>query len=101
MERRLRARVGELVATQAVEDEAGRRGCAAAWRDRGCITAITPAKRIIGGKSRARMTLAELEAAIGWLERNRSLSICTYSRATPVMPGRPASAGMENRRSAA
>ena len=28
-------------------------------------------KRVSGNKSRAQMTLAELEAAIGWLERNR------------------------------
>ena len=28
-------------------------------------------KRVMGNKSRADMTLAELEAAIGWLERNR------------------------------
>ena len=28
-------------------------------------------KRATGGKSRAEMTLAELEAAVSWLERNR------------------------------
>jgi hypothetical protein len=28
-------------------------------------------KRVAGNKSRAQMTLPELEAAIGWLERNR------------------------------
>ena len=28
-------------------------------------------KRVTGNKSRAAMTLAELEAAMGWLERNR------------------------------
>src|SRR3954453_15113109 len=28
-------------------------------------------KRVAGDKSRAQMTLSELEAAIGWLERNR------------------------------
>jgi hypothetical protein len=28
-------------------------------------------KRVMGNKGRAEMTLAELEAAIGWLERNR------------------------------
>lgn len=28
-------------------------------------------KRVSGDKSRAQMTLSELEAAIGWLERNR------------------------------
>jgi superfamily II DNA or RNA helicase len=69
-ERRLRARVGEMVATQAVEDEAGRTG----------LRSIGPGlyhrynaalKRATGNKSRARMTLAELQAAVGWLERNR------------------------------
>ena len=28
-------------------------------------------KRILGNKGRAEMTLAELEAALAWLERNR------------------------------
>ena len=28
-------------------------------------------KRVSGGKGRAEMTLAELEAAVSWLERNR------------------------------
>jgi len=28
-------------------------------------------KRMTGNKNRAQMTLAELEAAIGWLERNQ------------------------------
>ena len=28
-------------------------------------------KRATGGKSRSEMTLAELEAAVSWLERNR------------------------------
>jgi hypothetical protein len=28
-------------------------------------------KRVLGGKARAEMGLAELEAAVAWLERNR------------------------------
>ena len=28
-------------------------------------------KRVCGNKSRAKMTLAELEAAVSWMERNR------------------------------
>jgi hypothetical protein len=28
-------------------------------------------KRVLGNKGRAEMTLAELEAAVAWLERNR------------------------------
>ena len=70
-ERRLRARVGEMVAVQAVEDEAGRmglRGTAGPGLYHRYNAAL---KRATGDKSRARMTLAELEAAIGWLERNR------------------------------
>ncbi len=70
-ERRLRARLGEMVAIQAVEDEAGRaglRGVAGPGLYHRYNAAL---KRATGDKSRARMTLAELEAAIGWLERNR------------------------------
>ena len=71
-ERRLRGQLGEMVAAQAVEDEAGRAG------PRGAIAG--PAmfhrynavlKRMTGNKSRTQMSLSELEAAIGWLERNR------------------------------
>ena len=34
------------------------------------------------------MTLSELEAAIGWLERNRFLSTCRCSTATLATPVR-------------
>jgi hypothetical protein len=69
-ERRLRARVGEMVATQAVEDEAGRAGLRSVGP--GLYHRYNAAlKRATGNKSRAQMTLAELEAAVGWLERNR------------------------------
>jgi superfamily II DNA or RNA helicase len=67
-ERRLRARIGEMVATQVVEDTVELR----APRGQGTYHAYNAAlKRALGGKSRAEMTLAELEAAIAWLERNR------------------------------
>jgi superfamily II DNA or RNA helicase len=67
-ERRLRARIGEMVATQVVEDTMGLR----APRGQGTYHAYNAAlKRVLGGKSRAQMSLAELEAAIAWLERNR------------------------------
>ena len=70
-ERRLRARLGEMVAVQAVEDEAGR-AAARASASPGLYHRYNAAlKRVTGSKSRAQMTLAELEAAIGWLERNR------------------------------
>jgi hypothetical protein len=68
LERRLRSRIGELVANQAVEDEAAMR----APRGQGLYHRYNAVlKRMTGNKSRADMTLAELEAAIGWLERNR------------------------------
>ena len=71
VERRLRARLGEMVAVQAVEDEtakaAARSGAGPGHYHR--YNAVL--KRVSGNKSRAQMTLAELEAAIGWLERNR------------------------------
>jgi hypothetical protein len=71
-ERRLRARIGEMVATQAVEDEAGRGGHQGGVAGPGLYHRYNAAlKRVTGNKSRAEMTLAELDAAIGWLERNR------------------------------
>ena len=72
IERRLRARLGEMVATQAVEDEAGRAGLQSGVAGPGLYHRYNAVlKRVAGGKSRARMTLSELEAAVGWLERNR------------------------------
>jgi superfamily II DNA or RNA helicase len=72
VERRLRARLGELVATQAVEDEAGRGGLRGGLSGPGLYHRYNAClKRVCGNKSRARMTLAELEAAISWVERNR------------------------------
>ena len=71
-ERRLRARLGEMVAAQAVEDEAGRAGLRGGIIRPGLYHRYNATlKRATGNKSRAQMTLAELEAAIGWLERNR------------------------------
>ena len=72
-ERRLRQRVGELVAAQAVEDLAeGAGGAVAPPRSAGLYHAYNAAlKRATGGKARSEMTLAELEAAIEWLGRNR------------------------------
>jgi hypothetical protein len=73
-ERRLRGRLGELVASQAVEDMA--EGIAhtrlPGGRGDGLYHAYNAVlKRVTGGKSRAEMTLAELEAAAAWLGRNR------------------------------
>jgi len=73
VERRLRQKLSELVAAQAVEDMADG-GAAAVVPDRGnglyhAYNAVL--KRATGGKSRSAMTLAELEAAIAWLGRNR------------------------------
>jgi hypothetical protein len=68
-ERRLRQKVSELVAAQAIEDEGemqaggGRRSLYHRYN--------ATLKRVLGGKARAEMALAELEAAVAWLERNR------------------------------
>ncbi len=68
IERRLRARVGEMVATQAVEDELARQ----APRGPGLYHSYNAIlKRVMGNRSRAEMTIAELEASLGWLERHR------------------------------
>jgi hypothetical protein len=65
-EHRLRRQLGQMIATQVVEDaEAGRVG-----RSWGYHAYNAVLKRALG-KARAAMTLAELEAAVGWLERNR------------------------------
>ena len=68
LERRLRARIGEMVAAQVVEDEADLRvprGPGLSHRYNAVL------KRVLGDKGRAAMTLPELEAALAWLERNR------------------------------
>ncbi|MFC7544666.1 DEAD/DEAH box helicase [Siccirubricoccus deserti] len=72
-ERRLRQRLGELVAAQAVEDMAeGTAGAVAPPRGAGLYHAYNAAlKRATGGKARTEMSLAELEAAVEWLGRNR------------------------------
>lgn len=68
IERRLRARVGEMVATQAVEDEVAMRAPRGAGLYHGYNAVL---KRVMGNRGRAEMTIAELEAALGWLERHR------------------------------
>lgn len=68
LERHLRDRIGQMVAAQVVEDEDA--GVGAARRGLG-YHAYNAALRRVLGKSRATMTLDELEAAVGWLERNR------------------------------
>jgi hypothetical protein len=68
VERRLRQRIGEMVAVQVVEDEEAMR----LPRGQGNYHRLNAAlKRVMGGKGRGEMTIAEMEAAIGWLERNR------------------------------
>ena len=67
VERRRRGRVGELIAMQAVEDE----GALRAPRGQGLYHRYNAVLKRVTGRSRAEMTLAELEAAIGWLERHR------------------------------
>jgi superfamily II DNA or RNA helicase len=67
-ERQLRQRIGEMVAAQAVEDEAGLQ----AMRGPGLYHRYNAIlKRVLGNKGRSEMSLAELAAAVGWLERNQ------------------------------
>ena len=66
-ERRLRVRVGEMVAAQVVEDE----GALLTVRGEGAYHRYNAVLKRVLGKSRAAMTLPELESALGWLERNR------------------------------
>ena len=68
LERRLRQRIGEMVAQQAVEDE----GAMIMPKGRGLYHRYNAIlKRHTGDKPRAHMKVQELEAAISWLERNR------------------------------
>ncbi len=61
-----------MVAAQAVEDEEGRAGLRSGLVGPGLYHRYNAAlKRVFGNKSRAEMTLAELDAAVGWLKRNR------------------------------
>ncbi|RYI87104.1 MAG: restriction endonuclease subunit R, partial [Acetobacteraceae bacterium] len=72
-ERQLRHRLSEQVAAQAVEDAAeGVSGAVAPPRGAGLYHAYNAAlKRVLGDKARNEMSLAELEAAVEWLGRNR------------------------------
>ncbi|KAA2213537.1 DEAD/DEAH box helicase [Teichococcus oryzae] len=71
-ERRLRGRIGEMVAAQAVEDEPMLQGPRPRLSGPGLYHRYNAIlKRAMGNKARAQMTLMELEAALGWLERNR------------------------------
>lgn len=68
LERRLRQRLGEMVAQQAVEDE----GAVPAPKGQGLYHRYNAIlKRRTGDKPRAQMTLQDLESAVSWLERNR------------------------------
>ncbi len=70
-ERQLRHQLGDLVAGQAVEDAAEGVG-GAIPRGAGLYHAYNAVlKRVLGGKSRSEMSVAELEAAMAWLGRNR------------------------------
>ena len=67
-EHRLRQRIGQMVAAQVIEDEPLANGTPRTASDYHAYNAIL---RNRFGKPRAEMTLSELEAVIGWLERNR------------------------------
>jgi superfamily II DNA or RNA helicase len=65
-EQRLRRQIGQMIAAQVVLDEDEH----IITRHHGYHAYNAVVKRIFG-KSRAAMSLAELEAVVGWLERNR------------------------------
>lgn len=64
-EHRLRQQICQLVAAQVIEDQDAHLGRRPDYHAYNAIL-----KRVMG-KSRAVMSLAELEATLGWLERNR------------------------------
>jgi superfamily II DNA or RNA helicase len=66
-ERELRLRIGQMVATQVVEDE----GALLVPSGAGAHHAYAAALKRVMKKGRAEMSLAELEATVAWLERNR------------------------------
>ena len=64
VQRRLRIKLGEIVAAQAVEDEAGHAGLRGSVAGAGLYHRYNAAlKRVTGNKSRAYKTSPELEAA--------------------------------------
>jgi hypothetical protein len=68
LERRLRQRIGEMVAQQAVEDE----GAVRAPKGQGLYHRYNAIlKRRTGDTPRAQMSVQDLEGAVSWLERNR------------------------------
>jgi hypothetical protein len=66
-EHRLRQRIGQMIAAQVIEDEDNH------LVPHGPVSyhAYNAVLKRVLGKSRAEMSIAELEAAVGWLERNR------------------------------
>ena len=66
-ERALRLQVGQLVAAQVVEDE----GMLRIPRGAGAHHTYSAALKRVMQKGRVVMSLAELEATVAWLERNR------------------------------
>ena len=63
----MRPQVGQLVAAQVVEDE----GMLRIPRGAGAHHTYSAALKRVMRKGRAVMSLAELEATVAWLERNR------------------------------
>jgi superfamily II DNA or RNA helicase len=66
-EREMRMQLGRMVAAQVIEDE----GMLRIPKGAGAHHAYSAALKRVMRKGRAEMSLAELEAAIAWLERNR------------------------------
>ncbi len=89
---------GDLYAAQAVEDEAGQLAFGSVAGPGRYHRYKATLNRTCGNKIRAEMTLAELAAAIGWMERTVCLSACVCSMKTHAMHGQRASAMSGNRR---
>jgi superfamily II DNA or RNA helicase len=69
LERKLRHRIGEMVAAQVVEEEVEHHRLVPGGANYHRLNAVL--KRIMGNRARSEMTAAQLEVAVGWLERNR------------------------------
>lgn len=77
-EQRLRRAIGQMVAAQVIEDvESGLVDDTWGYHAYNAVL-----KRVLG-KARATMTLAELESAVGWLERNRAAEHLALVRDDP------------------
>ena len=86
----MRLQVGQLVAAQVVEDE----GMLRIPRGAGAHHTYSAALKRVMQKGRAVMSLAELEATVAWLERNRLSDHLHLLEGDAKYAGPPASGGL-------